>query len=265
MIDLVAGKGWLDTTIALIKVIAMTIQGLYHDDCSLLMLPNIKKKHIYDAFRPAGIHNIKQAVSSVESGRIFDIMDSLHSISQKGKRELITTLQRFPNLIIDAKIVSKATQFDGNIIQFTVEVSLRKRNSKSTLTESRAYAPRFPKIKNEGWFVIVALVDLCSDSSGKVLGLARAQFSNAKNLTLNCSIPRTFDYKFEIRIHALSDSYIGLDKDFVLELPPDFQIIRQEKTQNSLNESIYTSNLDDCGNNIEDSEEDDDLDFWLLT
>ena len=73
--------------------------------------------------------------------------------------------------------------------------------------DTRAYTPRFPKAKDEGWWVLIGEVD-----SGELLALKRLGSVRGKTTTnLAFSTPEEPCRKI-YTLYLISDCYLGLDQ-----------------------------------------------------
>lgn len=77
--------------------------------------------------------------------------------------------------------------------------------------DSRVYAPRFPKAKDEGWWLVLGEVD-----SGELLALKRLGLVRGRTRTsLSFSSPEEACRQI-YSIYLISDSYLGLDQQIEL-------------------------------------------------
>ena len=78
-------------------------------------------------------------------------------------------------------------------------------------SDLRAYAPRFPKVKDEGWWVILGEVD-----SRELLALKRLGGVRGKShVSLALCVPEEPCRKI-YTVYLISDCYVGLDQQYDL-------------------------------------------------
>ena len=78
-------------------------------------------------------------------------------------------------------------------------------------SDLKAYAPRFPKAKDEGWWVILGEVD-----SGELLALKRLGGVRGKgHVSLALYAPEEPCRKI-YTVYVISDCYLGLDQQYNL-------------------------------------------------
>ena len=80
-----------------------------------------------------------------------------------------------------------------------------------TQSDSKAYAPKFPKAKDEGWWLVLGETD-----SEKLLALKRIRFLGGRTqCSLAFSAPEEPCRKI-YTLYLLNDCYLGLDQQFDL-------------------------------------------------
>ena len=78
---------------------------------------------------------------------------------------------------------------------------------------TRAHAPKFPKMKDEGWWALIGEVD-----SGELLALKRVGYVRSRTVTtLAISAPEGPCRKI-ITLYLISDCYLGLDQQHDMRL-----------------------------------------------
>ena len=78
-------------------------------------------------------------------------------------------------------------------------------------TPPRVYAPRFPKIKEEGWWLVAM-----APGSNELLALKRVSFGQRTKITLTVSSAVGPLSSVELRL--VCDSYLGLDQQHLVQL-----------------------------------------------
>ena len=79
--------------------------------------------------------------------------------------------------------------------------------------DSKAYAPRFPKAKDEGWWALIGEVD-----SGELVALKRLGYLRSKTkTTLAFTTPEEPCRKI-YSLYLISDCYLGLDQQLDMYL-----------------------------------------------
>lgn len=99
--------------------------------------------------------------------------------------------------------------------EYVLQVSLRRSNAgqQRRKQDSKAQAPRFPKVKDEGWFLVLGEVDRRELLAVKRVGYVR----NHTVASVAFYTPETTG-KYIYTLYVLSDSYLGLDQQYDLHL-----------------------------------------------
>ena len=109
-------------------------------------------------------------------------------------------------------VEDKVNSSDGRR-NVSVKVSLKRSGKKSgRKTAPRAYAPRFPKQKDEGWWIVLGE----KRRTGELVAMRRAQFADTFDAVLNIdNFPRGMSVT-DITVFIMSDTYIGLDQEVLV-------------------------------------------------
>ena len=167
---------------------------------------------------------------SRDKGRARKILAG-SGISARKVDQTIDLCLRLPS--IDAKATVETTKGDAK--NKTVHVTLKRVGPKCGSKAPKSYTPRFPKVKEEGWWIVIG-----DSANDELLALRRISFGDRASVKLKCppsSSPSARTPK--LVVYLMSDSYIGLDQEI------------------SLNSKSFVE--------VSDDEFDDDDDtFWIL-
>ena len=78
---------------------------------------------------------------------------------------------------------------------------------------SRAHAPKFPKAKDEGWWVLIGEVD-----SGELVALKRLGYIRSKTKTTLAFATPDEPCRKIYSLYLISDCYLGLDQQVDMHL-----------------------------------------------
>ncbi|OAE30033.1 hypothetical protein AXG93_3893s1430 [Marchantia polymorpha subsp. ruderalis] len=220
MVDVSANSGWLQTSLNTMHLLQMVMQvgttkGLWDDVSPLLMLPHVDEV-VMKTLAQRGITTLPKLLSS-SADFIRKTLSSVLSQSELTKLVLgetglaVTLLSSFASIVVwsrlprvDVKwrVVRRPGPSESSL---QVEVRLVRR-TQSAGSSARAYVPRFPKVKEEGWWLILG-----SPQSSELHALKRISFVD--HLTTNLTIPLASQ---EIYLFLVSDCYLGFDQQFQL-------------------------------------------------
>jgi activating signal cointegrator complex subunit 3 len=241
MIDVAANEGWLATTLHAAQLLQMVVQGSWASESSLLTLPHLLDDHIHllsrafarwNKTRKCGVAGVtclpellhvisrddrfldlalKQVLNSSQLKDVKGAILGLPVVTVKWQLQCHSDSQGRPPAATQG--VKKYTQLYSD-----EEYSLRIELTRTTLRgaklakEAKAVAPRFPKPKDEGWFVILGEID-----TGELVALKRIGGIRSKStLTLSFTAPHSGCHIYTL--YLISDSYLGLDQQYPLPL-----------------------------------------------
>ncbi|KAJ7978726.1 DExH-box ATP-dependent RNA helicase [Quillaja saponaria] len=198
MIDICANSGWLSSSITCMHLLQMVMQGLWFDkDLGLWMLPCMN----VDLMGELG----KSGVSSVQ--QLLDIPKAaLQAVTGTfPASRLYQDLQQFPRVQMKLKLERRDTDGEKSPILY---IRLEKTNSKQHT--SRAFAPRFPKVKDEAWWLVLG-----NTSTSELYAVKRVSLSN--HLVTHMELPSTLTTLQGMKMMLVSDCYIGFEQEYSIE------------------------------------------------
>lgn len=198
MIDICANSGWLSSTITCMHLLQMVMQGLWFErDSPLWMLPCMTND-LNSLLLKKGISNVKQ---------LLDIpkvtLQSLVGSSTVSR--LYQDLQHFPLIQVLLKIQRRRPGSDKSP---SLNVRLEKINSHRK--SSRAFVPRFPKIKDEAWWLVLG-----NTSTSELYALKRVSFSD--RLVTHMELPSSLSAVQGMKLVLVSDCYLGFEQEYSVE------------------------------------------------
>ncbi|PKA61162.1 DEAD-box ATP-dependent RNA helicase ISE2, chloroplastic [Apostasia shenzhenica] len=193
MIDISANSGWLSSTLNCMHLLQMVMQGLWYKESSLWMLPSMTD-HALSLLNQQGIFTVQE---------LFEFSSSkLHLLLAKvAASDLYQELLKFPQVKVKVKLHKDSANDHASPI---LNVILDKTNHKHS--SLRAFAPRFPKVKDEAWWLVLGNV-----TTSELYLLKRVSFSN--RLVSRLDLPSTPINIEETKLLLISDCYIGLDQE----------------------------------------------------
>ena len=177
MIDVTSDAGWLHTALSTMNLMQMIMQGRMITDSSLLTLPHIERRHLRN-LEKHGLSILPQLMDLCSSNK-QQARRVLSECGINGRKidQVVDLCLRLP--VIDAKATTETTK--GINGEKTVHVKLRRIGKKCGSKAPTSYTPRFPKIKEEGWWIVVG--DTAND---ELLALRRISFGDAASVKLKC-------------------------------------------------------------------------------
>lgn len=118
--------------------------------------------------------------------------------------EIVHVCRRLP--LVDVACEVEMRQGDEESV---IRINLSKTTYPYSLHNPRAYCPRFPKVKEDGWWLVVGDVE-----NEELLALKRLSCTFSAKATLR--VPSDALLVGECRLFLMSDTYIGLDQEINL-------------------------------------------------
>ncbi|KAJ8451475.1 hypothetical protein Cgig2_017866 [Carnegiea gigantea] len=196
MIDICANSGWLSSTITCMHLLQMVMQGLWFDkDSALKMLPCMSEDLISTLGR-RGISKVLQLLD-LPRATLQNLLGSFPVSS------LYQDLRRFPRIQMKLRIQNKD---DGS----RSSLNVRLENVDTKRKTSRAFTPRFPKVKDEAWWLVLG-----NTVTSELYALKRVSFSD--HLVTHMDLPLTSMTSQGSKLILVSDCYLGYELECPLE------------------------------------------------
>ncbi|XP_009951158.1 PREDICTED: activating signal cointegrator 1 complex subunit 3-like, partial [Leptosomus discolor] len=233
MLDVAAHHGWLVTALNITNLVQMVVQGRWIHDSSLLTLPNIELQHLY-LFRYClpelmaaceGKENVFASIvdSELQSAHVSQAWNFLCrlpilnvSLSIKGCWD--DPVQ--PQNEVPVPLLTTDTRDDKRWIrlhadqEYVLQINLqRTQMGYQGKQDSKAVAPRFPKVKDEGWFLILGEVD-----KKELIALKRTGYVRNRNTVSVAFYTPETPGKCIYTLYLMSDSYLGMDQQYDIYL-----------------------------------------------
>uniref|UniRef100_A0A674AIC3 RNA helicase n=1 Tax=Salmo trutta TaxID=8032 RepID=A0A674AIC3_SALTR len=249
MLDVAANGGWLVTALSICNLVQMIVQGRWLNDSSILTLPTIEQQHLYLFSRwsskggrggARGFHGpiegLPELIASCEGrentfAAILGEELQSHQISQawsflshlpvvevrlsvKGWWKGCGEQAEHPLPAARGKTRDDRSWLDVHADQeYVLQVSLQRINTgqQRRKQDSKAQAPRFPKNKDESWFLVLGEVERRELLAVKRIGYCR----HRSTISLAFYTPEK-TRKCIYTLYLMSDSYLGLDQQYDL-------------------------------------------------
>ncbi|XP_074644659.1 activating signal cointegrator 1 complex subunit 3-like [Tubulanus polymorphus] len=251
MLDLTADQGWLVSAIRIIHILQMTVQGRWIHDSSLLMLPHIEHYHLF-CFRNPEKYGLKSPPIETIAELVVACGGSMEPLSSMLQGELahhqieqiFQVMLQMPIIDMNIEVQGWWEGLDGqqakhaNIRhrggrrpdedwiqvhadqEYVLNIRLTRLN-KTKKRDSKAFAPKFTKAKDEGWFLIVGDIENQELIAIKRIGFVR----QSTNVTLSIYSPENTG-RVIYTVYLLSNCYLGLDQQYDIcfdVLPPSIE------------------------------------------
>ncbi|XP_025075139.1 activating signal cointegrator 1 complex subunit 3 [Pogonomyrmex barbatus] len=229
MIDTVAERGWLTSTLRIIQLFQMIVQAQWIDESAITTLPHIRKEdlHLFSSFSIAlpvlcsiTFDNYNKLAKVLQGKYRTDQIREIHQVIKDMPRISIDlTLENSTNIRrdvnVEEKIMLKRNNDDFINVrrneEYTLIIGLKRMNNSKTL---KAYCPLFLKGKDESWFLILGDIQKAELWALKrISGINSQQKYHQLQFTTPNSLGPT-----KLTFYLISDCYIGLDQQYSIYL-----------------------------------------------
>ncbi|XP_072535818.1 activating signal cointegrator 1 complex subunit 3 [Salminus brasiliensis] len=272
LLDVAANEGWLVSALSICNLVQMIVQARWLHDSSLLTLPHIEQRSLYlfrrwssKGGRGGGrgyqgpIEALPELIAACEGREeIFTAMVK-EELQPQQISQAWTFLSHLP--VVEVKMSLKGwwegceeqteQALSTNVTNFreqsnwlsvhadqeyVLQVSLQRLNMgrQRRKQDSKAQAPRFPKPKDEGWFLVLGEVE-----KKELLAVKRVGYVRNRNVVSLAFYTPEQTGKCIYTLYLMSDSYLGLDQQYDIHL---------NVTPASISSQVNTEVTDSIGN-----------------
>jgi pre-mRNA-splicing helicase BRR2 len=202
MVDVISSSGWLNPALAAMDLSQMVTQGLWERDSVLLQLPYFTKEIAKRCAENPGkpINTIFDLVEMEDNER-----RELLQMSDAQLMEIARVCNRFPNIDLAHDVLDSDDISAGETVtlQVTLERELEGRQEVGPVD-----APRFPKPKEEGWWLVVG-----DRKSNQLLAIKRVSLQRKAKLKLDFTAPNEVGKK-TYTLYFMCDAYLECDQEY---------------------------------------------------
>jgi pre-mRNA-splicing helicase BRR2 len=200
MVDVVSSNGWLSLALSVMELSQMVTQGMWDRDSVLLQLPHFTKE-LATRCQENGIESIFN-LAEMSADEMRDLLQLPCSQLQ----DIIGFFKRLPNIDV-AYEVSEGDDIraGGNV---TLQVTLERDMVNMPPETGPVHAPRYPKPREEGWWLVIG-----DSSTDQLLAIKRAALHKSAQLKLEFTVAAEAGKK-DYMVFLMSDSYLGCDQEY---------------------------------------------------
>ncbi|MCD7464095.1 DExH-box ATP-dependent RNA helicase DExH12 [Datura stramonium] len=206
MVDVISSNGWLSLALLTMEVSQMVTQGMWERDSMLLQLPHFTKELAKKCQENPG--------KSIET--VFDLVemedDERRELLQMSDLQLLDIARfcnRFPNIDLTYDVLDSDNVSAGDDV--TVQVTL-ERDLEGRTEVGPVFAPRYPKAKEEGWWLVVG-----DTKSNQLLAIKRVALQRKSRVKLDFAAPAEAGTR-NYTLYFMCDSYLGCDQEYSFTL-----------------------------------------------
>ncbi|TYI62102.1 hypothetical protein E1A91_D10G221400v1 [Gossypium mustelinum] len=202
MVDVISSNGWLSLALLAMEVSQMVTQGMWERDSMLLQLPYFTKELAKRCQENPG-KNIETIFDLVEMED--DERRELLQMSDLQLLDIAKFCNRFPNIDLSYEVIDSDNVRAGEYV--TLQVAL-ERDLEGKTEVGPVDAPRYPKAKDEGWWLVVG-----DTISNQLLAIKRVSLQRKAKVKLEFAAPTEATEK-AYTLYFMCDSYLGCDQEY---------------------------------------------------
>ncbi|KAL7228567.1 hypothetical protein ACSBR2_007309 [Camellia fascicularis] len=202
MVDVISSNGWLRLSLLAMEVSQLVTQGMWELDSMLLQLPHFTKDLAKKCQKNPG--------RSIES--VFDLME-MEDNERWGLLKMLDSqlmdIARFCNCYPNVDLMYDV--LDSDNVRVGEDVSLQvtlQRDIEGQTEVGPVDAPRYPKAKEEGWWLIVG-----DTKTNQLLVIRKVSFRRKSNVKLIFTAPGEAGQK-TYTLYFMCDLYVGCDQEY---------------------------------------------------
>ncbi|KAI3923489.1 hypothetical protein MKW92_028346 [Papaver armeniacum] len=202
MVDVISCSGCLDLALLAMEVSQMVIQGMWERDSLLLQLPHFTKELAKKCQENPG-KSIETLYDLVEMD--YDKRQELLQMSDLQLLDISRFCDRFPNIDMTYEVLESDRVISGDDVSVAVTL---ERDPGGTSEVGPVDAPRYPKCKEEGWWLVLG-----DSKTNQLLAIKRVSFQRKTKVKLQFSAPSEAGRK-SYTLYFMCDSYLGCDQEY---------------------------------------------------
>jgi activating signal cointegrator complex subunit 3 len=226
MLDVASDCGWLKPVRSCISLLQALTQGCFWDDSPLLQLPHVRADDAlfeelsrmmggassFSSLLPWKSSGVA-ADATIASAASSAISRAAAALPPSHAKELLRAHSSLPRMRAAARWTQGGTdekggedvggsEVDAEAPRVLVVLTNIENRASASGSGCAAHAPRFPKGREEGWWLLVC--------SGDVLVTSKRINSRSSMMT-RLTVPVSDDEAQGLVLHVMSDCYVGLD------------------------------------------------------
>ncbi|XP_033132908.1 DExH-box ATP-dependent RNA helicase DExH12-like [Brassica rapa] len=203
MVDVISSNGWLNLALLAMEASQMVTQGMWERDSMLLQLPHFTKE-LAKRCQENNIETVFDLVEMEAEERL-----ELLSISDTELLDIAKFCNRFPNIDLTYEVVGSEDVTPGK--EVTLQVTL-ERDMEGRTEVGAVDAPRYPKTKEEGWWLVVG-----DTKTNQLVAIKRVSLQKKAKVKLDFQVPSEAGEK-PYTLYFMCDSYMGCDQEYAFSV-----------------------------------------------
>ncbi|KAM5561842.1 DExH-box ATP-dependent RNA helicase DExH12-like [Rosa sericea] len=200
MVDVASTNGWLNLSLQAMEVSQMVTQGMWDRDSMLLQLPHFTRELAKrcQEFPGKNIERVSDLVD-MEYDERRELLRELLQMSDVQLEDIEQFCKRFPSIEMTFKVLENENVRAGEEISLQVDVDREH--------VGPVDVPRYPRTKEEGWWLAVG-----DTKTNSLLAIKKVPLLKKSKIQLRFSAPAEAGKK-AYTLYFMCDSYLGCDEE----------------------------------------------------
>ncbi|CAH8318639.1 unnamed protein product [Eruca vesicaria subsp. sativa] len=203
MVDVISSNGWLNLALLAMEASQMVTQGMWERDSMLLQLPHFTK----DLAKRCQENNIETIFDLVEMEN--EERQELLKMKDTELLDIARFCNRFPNIDLTYEVVGSEDVTPGKDVTLLV---MLERDMEGRTEVGAVDAPRYPKTKEEGWWLVVG-----DTKTNQLVAIKRVSLQKKAKVKLDFHVPSEAGEK-ALTLYFMCDSYLGCDQEYAFSV-----------------------------------------------
>ncbi|CAO3640291.1 unnamed protein product [Cunninghamella blakesleeana] len=211
MIDVAANAGYLSISLNIMNALQCIKQARWMKESSLLNLPHIEPYMLqYIKYKNKPIQCLAELTQYSEN-QIKSIFKNIRDLNDDAINDVTKVATRLPVIDIKTRIDSKKPILVPES-EYKLEITLTRLNAQKH--DGRLYAPMFPKVDYESWWVVLGDVN-----KDELIALKRISMRNGPREAMEHKVTKSITFETPERLgqqiytlYLICDGYQGLDQ-----------------------------------------------------
>lgn len=210
MVDILASNEWLSPALAAMELCQMIVQGMWDSDSPLIQLPHVTRDMAKFLSQNLHVGSIFDLGSMADDARA----EAFRHLAEDEVRDIAVVCNAYPNVDFRFALVETADGIKaGSPVALSISIQREAdASADGSLSLQRVSAPFYPAERIEGWWVVVGMKGM-----NQLLAIKRLTLLQRLQLNLEFAAPST-PGKYAIHLYLMSDSHVGCDQEYELEL-----------------------------------------------
>jgi activating signal cointegrator complex subunit 3 len=225
MADIAYQKKILDTTLKILTMIQMVMQGLWHDDSSLYSLPYLDESDVCSIMNKGNVSSLCELCEKANNKEDIEMFlkkkCELTRLKSDEANQICELLKKYPLLDVKFKVFAGNTKtmeriYDRPInanedCHIRINITRRNYNANDSKGNLVIHA-KYPKIKSCRWFIVIG-----NESTNEILAFEKVSFKEKITKNIVFTTPCVIDDN-SLQVYIISDSYFGIDQQYSIRL-----------------------------------------------